>query len=196
MPGVRQTIEAGSEGESVGERSAVVAACVLGTSLATGCEAPRPPPPEVTAATIAPAHLSDVRETVLRAVTDNDGYFTHYCIAVEPKAAPGPGAPSGPAECTTSEVDASPLLLSRLANLDSGYVIFNLSVEQDSSRRSILLRIEDSGKGFDYDNHNPGGSDDTALAGRGIMLIQDLCESLEYHGKGNIAIARFGWSTS
>ena len=85
---------------------------------------------------------------------------------------------------------------SRLANLDNGYVIFNLSVEQESSRRSILLRIEDSGKGFDFENHNPPLDEATALSGRGLLLIQDLCESLEYHGKGNIAIARFGWSTS
>ncbi len=85
---------------------------------------------------------------------------------------------------------------SRLANLDSGHVIFNLSVEQESSRRSILLRIEDSGKGFDFENHNPPPDEATALSGRGLLLIQDLCESLEYHGKGNIAIARFGWSTS
>jgi len=85
---------------------------------------------------------------------------------------------------------------SRLANLDNGYVIFNLSVEQESSRRSILLRIEDSGKGFDFENHNPPLDEATALSGRGLLLIQDLCESLEFHGKGNIAIARFGWSTS
>jgi len=85
---------------------------------------------------------------------------------------------------------------SRLANLDSGHVIFNLSVEQESTRRSILLRIEDSGKGFDFENHDPPTDEATALSGRGLLLIQDLCESLEFHGKGNIAIARFGWSTS
>ena len=84
---------------------------------------------------------------------------------------------------------------SRLTNLDSGHVIFNLSVEQESTRRSILLRIEDSGKGFDFENHNPPTDEVTALSGRGLLLIQDLCESLEFHGKGNIAIARFGWST-
>lgn len=83
----------------------------------------------------------------------------------------------------------------RLASLDSGYVIFNLSVEQDSTRRSILLRIEDSGKGFDFAHHIPPTDQETALSGRGIVLIRELCESLEYHGKGNIAIARFSWST-
>ena len=85
---------------------------------------------------------------------------------------------------------------SRLANLDSGYVIFNLSVEQESTRRSILLRIEDSGNGFDFDNSVEPTCDEVALSGRGLMLVRDLCESLEFHGKGNIAIARFSWTTS
>ncbi len=85
---------------------------------------------------------------------------------------------------------------SRLTSLDSGYVIFNLSVEQESTRRSILLRIEDSGKGFDFENHAPPTAREIALSGRGLMLIRDLCESLEFHGKGNIAIARFSWTTS
>ena len=84
----------------------------------------------------------------------------------------------------------------RLAGLDSGYVIFNMSVEQESTRRSILLRIEDSGKGFDFENQAPPAHGGTALSGRGLLLIRDLCESLDFHGKGNIAIARFSWSTS
>ena len=85
---------------------------------------------------------------------------------------------------------------SRLASLDSGYVIFNLSVEQEISTRSILLRIEDSGKGFDFEDLGTSTLTETDLSGRGIMLIRDLCESLEFHGKGNIAIARFSWSTT
>jgi CheY-like chemotaxis protein len=85
---------------------------------------------------------------------------------------------------------------SRLTNLDSGYVIFNLAVEQEATRRSILLRIEDSGKGFDFENHAPPTAREIAFSGRGLLLIRDLCESLEFHGKGNIAIARFSWTTS
>jgi len=85
---------------------------------------------------------------------------------------------------------------SRLARLDSGYVIFNLTVEQESTQRSILLRIEDNGKGFDFENHAPPTAREIALSGRGLLLIRDLCESLEFHGKGNIATARFSWTTS
>ena len=83
----------------------------------------------------------------------------------------------------------------RLAALDGGYVKFDLSVEQQAERRSILLRIEDSGKGFDYDDHTQHTNWQMALSGRGIFLVQDLCDSLEYEGDGNVALARFSWST-
>ncbi len=84
---------------------------------------------------------------------------------------------------------------SRLASLDNGHVIFNLSVEQKSTRRSILLRVEDSGQGFDFTTHVAPNERDMALSGRGLVLIRDLCESLEFEGNGNIAVARFSWST-
>ena len=83
----------------------------------------------------------------------------------------------------------------RLTALDDGYVKFDLSVEQQAERRSILLRIEDSGKGFDYEDRAQLTNWQMALSGRGIFLVQDLCDSLEYQGDGNIALARFGWST-
>ena len=83
----------------------------------------------------------------------------------------------------------------RLSKLKSGYVTFDLSVEQGKGRRSILLRVEDSGKGFDYDEHTLITNWQMALSGRGIFLIQDLCDSLDYEGDGNIAVARLSWST-
>ena len=85
---------------------------------------------------------------------------------------------------------------SRLVALDSGHVIFHLSVEQAANRRSIMLRVEDSGKGFDYEALKQNPVVEPYLSGRGITLVKDLCESLEYHGKGNIAVAVFSWTTS
>ena len=84
---------------------------------------------------------------------------------------------------------------SRLASLDNGYVIFKLSVEQLATRRSILLRVEDSGNGFDHENLGAPETPDTALSGRGLVLVRDLCESLEFEGRGNVAVARFSWNT-
>lgn len=83
----------------------------------------------------------------------------------------------------------------RLAKLDSGFVVFELGVEQSADDRRILLRIEDSGNGFDYKNIRPSTRSDADLPGRGIILIKDLCDSLSYEGQGNIARASYRWST-
>lgn len=79
----------------------------------------------------------------------------------------------------------------RLNNLDSGYVNFNLSLKQFKNYQQLTIRVEDSGEGFDYKNHKAPESDAIALSGRGMILISDLCDSLIYEGKGNIAIANF-----
>ncbi len=85
---------------------------------------------------------------------------------------------------------------SRLATLDSGFVIFDLAVEKLSAgRRCISLRVEDSGKGFEYQNHLPASNSDTSLCGRGIILIKGLCDTLTYEGSGNIAKASFQWES-
>ena len=84
----------------------------------------------------------------------------------------------------------------RLAGLDDGYVVFELSAEQLPARRCILLRIEDSGEGFDISSppgiHNQG----SAFSGGGLAIVRNLCESLRFEGKGNVALARFSWNTA
>lgn len=84
----------------------------------------------------------------------------------------------------------------RLARLDSGYVIFDLAVEQRGDQRSILVRVEDSGEGFDYQNSPLFDESKTPLSGRGLVLVRDLCASLDFAGRGNIALARFNWKAA
>lgn len=85
---------------------------------------------------------------------------------------------------------------SRLASLDTGQIGFHLSVEQNGDTRSILFRIEDSGDGFDYRQCAKVSTEShTGLAGRGLLLVRNLCESLTYMGKGNIAEAIYSWKT-
>ena len=84
----------------------------------------------------------------------------------------------------------------RLAHLDSGYVKFDLAVEQRADQRSILVRVEDSGNGFDYANSPVFSEAGNLLSGRGLVLVRDLCASLEFAGQGNIALARFNWKAA
>jgi hypothetical protein len=84
---------------------------------------------------------------------------------------------------------------SRLEALGNGPVVFDLCAEQSGNTRCIVMRVEDSGNGFDYRNYSSKAVEETRLSGRGILLIKELCKSLTYEGKGNIAVARFEWNT-
>jgi two-component system, HptB-dependent secretion and biofilm response regulator len=83
----------------------------------------------------------------------------------------------------------------RLKDLNHGYVLFHLTVEQNEGFRSIQIRIEDSGQGFDFKSHQNNLQNHLALSGRGILLVRDLCESLEYIGNGNIAEVVYTWKS-
>lgn len=81
-----------------------------------------------------------------------------------------------------------------LDELQHGHVLFHLTLEQNLSIRSIMIRIEDSGEGFNHIDHQQSEQENlTGLSGRGISLIKSLCESLTYFGNGNIAEAIYSW---
>ena len=85
----------------------------------------------------------------------------------------------------------------RLTDLINGHITFHIAVEQNDNIRSIMVRVEDSGDGFDFENQLVSKLENhTELCGRGILLISDLCESLNYMGKGNISEAIYSWKTS
>ncbi|MGN7611447.1 ATP-binding SpoIIE family protein phosphatase [Magnetococcales bacterium HHB-1] len=58
----------------------------------------------------------------------------------------------------------------------------------------ILIRVEDSGGGFDPKMVHSSLKNNLGHGGRGIALIRTLCSSLIYHGKGNIAEAIYHWN--
>lgn len=83
----------------------------------------------------------------------------------------------------------------RLKELDSGYVAFRITLEQYDIGRSMMIEVEDSGRGFNFNAHEITNADKpNQFSGRGIMLITDLCESLEFLGEGNIARAIYNWN--
>ncbi len=79
--------------------------------------------------------------------------------------------------------------------LNSGSVSFTISLKHNNNnnKHELTIRVEDSGNGFDFENHKPAKPDAIALCGRGLVLIKDLCHSLTYYGNGNIAEAVFTW---
>ena len=83
----------------------------------------------------------------------------------------------------------------RLEDLQDGWVSFSLNVEHSENSGRIKIRIEDSGIGFDFDNDSAAAADNNGqLHGRGILLIRELCESLQFMSPGNKAEAVFAWN--
>jgi CheY-like chemotaxis protein len=79
----------------------------------------------------------------------------------------------------------------RLSHPGCGNVAIELDCWYSGDTGALDLRVRDSGPGFD-----PGGVPpprEGAAYGRGIHLVRNVCESLEYEGSGNSARATYVW---
>lgn len=82
---------------------------------------------------------------------------------------------------------------SRLAELSEGYVKVRMQHQGDGRSGELTIQIEDSGKGFDFQNVTLGKEVKNQYSGRGIPLIRQVCKSLNYRGAGNIVEAVIRW---
>jgi CheY-like chemotaxis protein/anti-sigma regulatory factor (Ser/Thr protein kinase) len=86
----------------------------------------------------------------------------------------------------------------RLARLTEGRVDLSFLLHQDASRAVLDISVNDSGPGFDFSQRTP---DPAALSdanecafGRGIALVNSLCEQVVYSGTGNKVWCRYAVS--
>ncbi|MGB1091970.1 MAG: ATP-binding SpoIIE family protein phosphatase [Oceanobacter sp.] len=88
----------------------------------------------------------------------------------------------------------------KLKTLESGYVRIFLRHQGDGHTGELVIRFEDSGAGFDYQSRgfdkNSGckpASSSNAYSGRGLKLLSEICQSLQYSGNGNTVTAVIRW---
>lgn len=84
----------------------------------------------------------------------------------------------------------------RMDALESGFVRVSMEHSPSGDRGGIFrLKLEDSGKGFDYEERNKALKkvSEDKFCGRGIPLIHSLCHSLVYSGVGNTVEAEIRW---
>ena len=85
----------------------------------------------------------------------------------------------------------------RLNDLAEGYVRFDIKHQPNEQGGKLILQVTDSGNGFDYSHrsHAPDTSNHHLMNyhGRGIRLIETLCQRLEFIGSGNSVIVEFDW---
>lgn len=84
-----------------------------------------------------------------------------------------------------------------LETLD-GWVRFDFRCQSDGTTGSLVINVTDSGPGFDWRARlcEASSVERRGYHGRGVTLLQNLCSSLTYRGRGNEVEARFAWSTN
>lgn len=86
----------------------------------------------------------------------------------------------------------------RLKNLTSGYIDIYLDYFPIEEGGKLEIKIKDSGKGFDFTKLNknidlPIGSN-IELSGRGINLVEQICESISFSEAGTLIEASYIWT--
>lgn len=82
---------------------------------------------------------------------------------------------------------------SRLDELQDGYVRVHLQVTPQGEGGCLVIRVEDSGKGFDVDRVLERPVDPVRLSGRGVNLIRQLGHNASWSDDGRSARVEFFW---
>jgi serine phosphatase RsbU (regulator of sigma subunit) len=69
--------------------------------------------------------------------------------------------------------------------LSEGWVKVNLEFFPIAKGGKLLVRVEDTGTGFNYQQRLSDLADNLSFAGRGIPLVLSICKEVTYHGNGN-----------
>ena len=81
----------------------------------------------------------------------------------------------------------------RLESLQDGYVRVHLQVQPQGEGGRLIIRVEDSGEGFDVARVMERPLDNVRLSGRGISLIRQLGRNASWSDQGRSASVEFFW---
>ncbi|KIF60909.1 chemotaxis protein CheY [Pseudomonas fluorescens] len=81
----------------------------------------------------------------------------------------------------------------RLEALQDGFVRVHLQVQPQGEGGRLVIRVEDSGKGFDVARIMERPLDNVRLSGRGISLIRQLGRNASWSDQGRSASVEFFW---
>lgn len=81
----------------------------------------------------------------------------------------------------------------RLNELEDGAIKIDINHQPDGEGGEMVIRVQDSGKGFDYQSSMAALEDNKGYAGRGVQLLYSLCDKVKYDGNGNIVEVVYRW---
>jgi two-component system, HptB-dependent secretion and biofilm response regulator len=81
----------------------------------------------------------------------------------------------------------------RINAVSEGFVRIFISHKNNENGGLLKVRIEDSGEGFNYAGRTSNNLATFGYSGRGIALVEKLCGTVTYLGRGNIVEVEFSW---
>lgn len=81
----------------------------------------------------------------------------------------------------------------RLQQLTQGKVRLLFIHQPTEQGGRLVVKVLDSGNGFDWHGRGRAQASNEAYCGRGVILLETLCSSVVYHGCGNRVTAVFDW---
>lgn len=86
----------------------------------------------------------------------------------------------------------------RLSELKEGFVSLDLSYYPLENGGKMQIKIKDSGNGFEpleaFKNNSIESENNVALSGRGLALVNQLSETLEFQENGTLVVATYIWN--
>jgi len=82
----------------------------------------------------------------------------------------------------------------RLNELTESKISINMEQKHLDGGWVIIIHVKDSGKGFDHKQLRKSLDDNAGLSGRGIELIKQICQTVEYNEKGNEVTAVYSFA--
>lgn len=79
----------------------------------------------------------------------------------------------------------------RTGQITEGYIRITLAHQTFAEGGCLNIVVEDSGAGFDISSLKSDGGND--YSGRGLKLVETLCDTLEYREPGNCVLATYRW---
>lgn len=85
----------------------------------------------------------------------------------------------------------------RLESLEYGAVSLDLQHTRLANGGRLVIRVEDSGEGFDYTSwlSKQSQNNTNQFSGRGIALVSELCESVRYDNSGSLVEVVFTYAS-
>ncbi len=81
----------------------------------------------------------------------------------------------------------------RLNQLQEGTIRLYFNHQPTAKGGRLVIKVRDTGEGFDYNARKVGLADNQQNFGRGLSLLQSLCKDVEYSGNGNHVKVIYEW---